>query len=42
MGVPGVQYSMCKFQKILGDRFEHFASLDSFEKASFISGSELW
>ena len=33
---------MCKLQELLGDRFEHFESLDSFEKASFVSGSELW
>ena len=33
---------MCKLQKVLGDRFEHFESLDSFEKASFVLGSELW
>ena len=24
--------SMCKLQELLGDRFEHFESLDSFEK----------
>ena len=33
---------MCKLQELLGDRFEHFKSLDSFEKASFVLGSELW
>ena len=33
---------MCKLQKLLGDGFEHFESLDSFEKASFVLGSELW
>ena len=33
---------MCKLQVLLGDRFEHFGSLDSFEKASFVLGSELW
>ena len=31
-----------KLQELLGDRFEHFESLDSFEKASFVLGSELW
>ena len=35
-------YFMCKLQELLGDRFEHFVSLDSFEKASFVLGSELW
>ena len=29
-------------QELLGDRFQHFESLDSFEKASFVLGSELW
>ena len=33
---------MCKLQELLGDRFEHFEGLDSFEKASFVLGSELW
>ena len=33
---------LCKLQELLGDRFEHFESLDSFEKASFVLGSELW
>ena len=33
---------MCKLQELLGDRIEHFESLDSFEKASFVLGSELW
>ena len=33
---------MRKLQELLGDRFEHFESLDSFEKASFALGSELW
>ena len=33
---------MSKLQELLGDRFEHFESLDSFEKASFAFGSELW
>ena len=27
---------------MLGDKFEHFQSLGSFEKASFVLGSELW
>ena len=31
-----------KLQELLGDRFEHFECLDSFEKASFVLGSELW
>ena len=26
----------------LGDRFEHFQSLDSFEKSSYVLGSEAW
>ena len=34
--------STCKLQELLGDRFEHLKSLDSFEKASFVLGSELW
>ena len=33
---------MCKLQKVLGGGFEHFESLDSFEKASLILGGELW
>ena len=33
---------LCTLQELLGDRFEHFQSLDSFEKASFVLGSELW
>ena len=33
---------MCKLQELLGDGFEYFESLDSFEKASFVLGSELW
>ena len=33
---------LCKLQELLGDGFEHFDSLDSFEKASFVLGSELW
>ena len=33
---------MCKLQELLGDRFKHFESLDSFDKASFVLGSELW
>ena len=33
---------LCKLQELLGDRYEHFDSLDSFEKASFVLGSELW
>ena len=28
--------------RILGDEFEHFQSLGSFEKASSVLGSELW
>ena len=27
---------------MLGDEFEHFQSLGSFKKASFVLGSELW
>ena len=33
---------LCKLQELLGDGFEHFEGLDSFEKASFVFGSELW
>ena len=33
---------LCKLQELLGDGCEHFESLDSFEKASFVLGSELW
>ena len=33
---------VCKLQELLGDGFENFESLDSFEKASFVLGSELW
>ena len=32
---------MGKLQELLGDRFERFESLDSFEKASFVLGSDL-
>ena len=32
---------MCKLQELLGDTFECFESLNSFEKASFVFGSEL-
>ena len=32
---------MCKLQELLRDRFEHFESLDSFERASFVLGSDL-
>ena len=42
MGLSGLQSLrnnfMCKLQELLGDRFEHFESLDSFEKASFVLG----
>ena len=31
-----------KLQELLADGFEHFESLDSFEKAIFVLGSELW
>ena len=34
--------SMCKLQELLVDGFECFESLDSFDKATFVSGSELW
>ena len=33
---------MCKLQELIGDRFEHFESLDGFEKTLFVLGSELW
>ena len=33
---------MCKLQELFEDRFEHFESLDGFEKASFVLSSELW
>ena len=33
---------LCKLQELLRDGCEHFESLDSFEKASFVLGSELW
>ena len=33
---------VCKLQELLGDGFENFESLDSFEKSSFVLGSELW
>ena len=48
MGLSGLVYNtlrndfMCKLRGLLGDRFEHFESLDSFEKASFVLGSVLW
>ena len=34
--------TLCKLQELHGDRYEHFESLDSFENASFVLGSELW
>ena len=39
MGLSGF---LCKLQELLRDGFEHIESLDSFEKASFVLGSELW
>ena len=33
---------ICKLQELLGGTFEHFESLNSFEKASVVLGSELW
>ena len=33
---------VCKLQELLEDEFERFMSLDSFEKAAFVLGSELW
>ena len=33
---------MLELRKELGDRFEHFQSLDSFEKSSYVLGSEAW
>ena len=33
---------MCKLQELLKDEFEHFESLDSFERASFVLGSKMW
>ena len=35
-------YFLCKLQELLGDWLEHFESLDSIGKASFVLGSELW
>ena len=31
-----------ELRRELGDRFEHFQSLDSFEKSSYVLGSEAW
>ena len=46
MGLSSIQYSkndfLCKLQELLGDGFKHFENLDSYEKASFAFGSELW
>ena len=33
---------MLELRRVLGDRFEHFQSLDSFEKSSYVLGSEAW
>ena len=33
---------MCKLQELLGDGYQCFQSLNSFERASFVLGSELW
>ena len=33
---------MLKLRRELGDRIEHFQSLDSFEKSSYVLGSEAW
>ena len=41
MGFSGLQcYFMCKLQELLEDGFDYFESLDSFEKPSFVFGSE--
>ena len=33
---------MLELRRELGDRFEHFQSLDSFAKSSYVLGSEAW
>ena len=33
---------MLELRRELGDRFEHFQSFDSFEKSSYVLGSEVW
>ena len=33
---------MLELRRELGDRFEHFQSLESFAKSSFVLGSEAW
>ena len=33
---------MLELRRQLGDRFEHFQSLDSFAKSSYVLGSEAW
>ena len=33
---------MLELRRELGDRFEHFQSVDSFEKASYVLGSAAW
>ena len=33
---------MLELRRELGDRFEHFQSLDSFQKSSYVLGSEAW
>ena len=33
---------MLELRRELGDRFEHFQCLDSFEKSSYVLGSEAW
>ena len=34
--------SCWSLRRELGDRFEHFQSLDSFDKSSYVLGSEAW
>ena len=33
---------MLELRRELGDRFEHFQSLESFAKSSFVLGCEAW
>ena len=33
---------MLELRRELGDKFEHFQSLDSFAKSSYVLGSEVW
>ena len=41
-GLNSIRSAFMELRRELGDRFEHFQSLDSFEKSSYVLGSEVW